>query len=278
MRSFKIFLLYFIFFLIISSQRIISKCYFKMGFIPSENVLIVLNQYSKFIKYISDKINCKIEPHFFNSYKDLSKDLELNHLDAAMISPLVYVNIRNKTNYEVFARTIRENKKSYRSEIITLKNSNINSLMDLKGKTIGFVDEQSCSGYLYPILHLAENHIYPGDFKQKKLNTHDNVLYATLYGQVDAGAVFEGAEKKFLDKNEIKKLKILAFTNEIITDPIVIKKNLDSNLKKKVITSILNCPRKFLPESITKFIKASDKEYEDIKIKLNNLKKLMNKK
>ncbi|GIW22853.1 MAG: hypothetical protein KatS3mg068_1860 [Candidatus Sericytochromatia bacterium] len=76
--------------------------------------------------------------------------------------------------------------------IIVRKDSNINTLKDLKGKRFAFGDPISTSSHIFPKMLLIKNGINPDtDFVNVLFaGTHDSVVLSVYNKKVDAGATF----------------------------------------------------------------------------------------
>ena len=155
-------------------------------------------------------------------------------------------------------------------------------LQDLRGKKIAFAGKHSTSGYLFPIAHLRENGLGKGAYKTKILKNHQAVAKAVASGRVNAGACFEDcrifewpSEK---DRNE--KTRIIAYTGEIPSDPILVRSNLSDEVKMTLRKAFLltNAQAALLTliskneTQITSFIEAEPKMYDQVVLEREKLK------
>ena len=81
----------------------------------------------------------------------------------------------------------------YYSIMVTLKDSGINNLDDMKGKVLGFADPNSTSGYLIPSVELPDIYNINMDeyFKDTPfMGGHENGVLGVLNGDVDAAVTW----------------------------------------------------------------------------------------
>lgn len=171
-------------------------------------------KYLPLLKWMTEQTGCKFVPVGASSYEDLIEKITQGKVHMAELAAVSYVQAK-KQNPEVdivaTATTWNADKTklidSYHSVIVTLKKyEDINTLQDLKGKPMGFVNQESSSGFVYPstLLKTGEGIDYEHFFnKYFFLGSHPNVTDAIVAGSVMAGANsnknFEAAQKKHGD-------------------------------------------------------------------------------
>ncbi len=149
------------------------------------------------------------------------------------------------------------------------EDSGIDDISDLRGKSFGYVDKASASGYLYADYSIKQAGLKP----ERDLGSiafagsHDNVIKGVLAGDFDAGATyneaFEKAEKNGVDT---RKLKIISKTGNIQKDAIAFSKRLSPELLEKIGKAFvefndfngLNTP-------VTGFVEGKDSNYDLIR-------------
>ncbi len=247
-KLFHLFLILFIFAFIIAcgskepkkaetrSETVISNKVFKVGRITYMNPRELLKEYSKLLEYLKPIVKkygyTDVELVLTKDYETLAKKFMSGKVDLAWVGTSL-LNFFRKRNFpvKVVVRPIWNGRTSYKGMIITRKNSPINSLDDLRGKSFAFTDLKSASGFMFPFALLIENGINPKkDFRKILfLEQHDRVLKAVYVRKVDAGAVFKGAPEK-LKKVDPKAFKVLAYTKEIPTEPLLVRKDFNEKL------------------------------------------------
>lgn len=171
--------------------------------------------------------------------------------DIASINTFSYLMANYKYGAEARLRIVRDgNETSYKGQIITHVDSGIDSISQIDGRKMAYVDPSSTSGYILPKALLDRHNIHPGEtaFAMR----HDNVVTMVYQKQVDAGATYSAppdpetgaildarmrVEKQFPDVE--KKIKIIGYTESIPNDPWVFRKNMPEKMKEKIIDAVL---------------------------------------
>jgi phosphonate transport system substrate-binding protein len=171
--------------------------------------------------------------------------------DIASINTFSYLMANAKYGAEAKLRIVRDyGETSYKGQFITRVDSGIDSLKDINGRTIAYVDPSSTSGYILPKAMLKRLGIKPSEsvFAMR----HDNVVTMVYQRQVDVGATYYAppdpvtgeirdarmrVERQFPDV--AKKIKIIGFTQDIPNDPWVFRKDLPEDMTDKIINALL---------------------------------------
>ncbi len=171
--------------------------------------------------------------------------------DIASINTFSYLMAHAKYNAEALLRIVRDgNETSYRGQLITRVDSGIDSLSEIDGRKMAYVDPSSTSGYILPKALLDRLGIHPGEtaFAMR----HDNVVTMVYQKQVDAGATYSAPPdpetgaimdarmrvlKQFPDVAE--KIKIIGYTERIPNDPWVFRKDMPDKMKEKIVEALL---------------------------------------
>jgi len=99
-----------------------------------------------------------------------------------------YVIANNRCGVEVGGAAVRRGWPVYWAEYIVRRDSDIYTFGDLEGKTWGYGDPGSTSGYIFPSVELAAAGITPGE--EVQTGGHPQTVLAVLNGEVDFGTVF----------------------------------------------------------------------------------------
>jgi phosphonate transport system substrate-binding protein len=127
---------------------------------------------------------------------------------------------------------------------VARKDSGIQTVADLKGKTFAFVDPTSTSGHLFPKAGLMKAGFNPEkDFGRVIFSgSHDSNAVAVQNKKVDAVAIadriLDAAIAKGLAKRE--DLQVVWKSDPIPESPTVWRKDLDPELKKRVQAAFMD--------------------------------------
>lgn len=145
----------------------------------------------KLAQYIGSRIKSPVEIVYRKSYQEMSFLLENKGVDAAFVCGLPYVLDHDKFGLELLASGVINGKPKYQSYLIVHRDSQIRSLLDLKGKVFAFSDPLSNSGYLVPLYHLSLVKETPDTFFKKYFFTysHANSIEAVAMRLADGANV-----------------------------------------------------------------------------------------
>lgn len=271
----------------------------RVGFVPSENVQQVAQNAQPIVGILQKRLDMEVQPFVATDYTGVVEALRANKLDIAFLTPASYVLAKREANVRVVLKSQRRGSPYYYAAIITHADSGIRSLEDLRNKTFAFGDPLSTSGHVFPRKMFKEKGIDPvRDFKAVIYSGgHDATVLAVLNRKVDAGATFantpegkDGAWMQYLkDPEEQKKIRVIAYSEPIPADNLVINGNLDPALAKRIEQIFLDLSedpggRKMLRElyQIDGFVAATDKDYESVRESFGsagiNLKEALKKK
>lgn len=171
--------------------------------------------------------------------------------DIASINTFSYLMANEKYGAEAKLRIVRDGgETTYKGQFITRFDSGIESLEDVDRRTMAYVDPSSTSGFILPKALLDRMEVKPSEtvFAMR----HDNVVIMVYQRQADVGATYYAPPhpetggildarmrvlKQFPDVEE--KIKIIGFTEEIPNDPWVFRKDMDEEMKEKIINALI---------------------------------------
>jgi len=157
--------------------------------------------YEPLLNYLGRATDAKITIVTARSYEDMVHYFADGRVDFGTISPVPYVSAQ-RLNPGVkllltelsWDPTRTKRVDSYQGMIVTLRaRDDINTVDDLRGKRMGFVSEESTSGFVFPSAYLQSIGIdYKNDFRSYAfLGSHPRATDALVAGSVDATATWD---------------------------------------------------------------------------------------
>ncbi len=183
----------------------------KFGITPWKTSDELYRMHKPLMNYLEKELKTKVSFNVTKDYSDLLEQIKLKRIDIGSFSPNAYVEAKSALPGLKYIVTPQEKDANgklqpyYQGVIIVLKSSSIHSLNDLKGKTFGFTDTQSTSGYIFPRNLMQKEGINPDtDFSEIfMLKKHNKVTAAVVNHSVDGGATakahFQEAVKEYGD-------------------------------------------------------------------------------
>ncbi|MFH1675867.1 MAG: phosphate/phosphite/phosphonate ABC transporter substrate-binding protein [bacterium] len=247
----------------------------RIAFVPSVETGGIELQLKEFEDELSWKISRKVEAKVVLSYAACIEQMAAGHFEIAMLPPLAYVLANDRYGVHVALKAVRNGSPTYRGEIITRVDSGIKTLEDLKGRTFGFTDSASTSGFLYPKTLLMVNGIdLDKDLKEYTMvGDHSAVVRAVLNGRVDAGACFDDARKNLLNSEPevMDKIVPIAYTADIPADTVSYRKDCTGDFYDLVTSALLHMTESgkdsvlYKIYGIEALVPAQDSDYDPIR-------------
>lgn len=217
---------------------------------PSNNPAKIIQAVTPLMEYLSEQSGDTFKLVVTKDYDELTQRIEDKSVDFAWVNSKNFVLLKEKKPSLRYLVTYLENSKSgqitpyYRSFIVALKETNITTLENAKGKHFAFTDKESTSGYAYPMMIFEDHHLNPYTFFQKVffLKKHDKVIEALINHSIDIGAISDGtyysAREKYGDK-----FNILASSAPIPLDAIVASENVSIEESQRISKLLENIPK-----------------------------------
>lgn len=174
--------------------------------IPSKNsALTMFNRWQPIIREVSQRSGYNLKIIMLKNHNQLITKMKNREIDLGYYSPFFYVKASKKIDLKPLVMRVKFGSPYYRSGFIVRKESEINSLKDLKNKKIALTAEaDSTSGYYIPLSMLKNNGFdLKKDLELVFTGKHINVLKSVVYQSAAAGAI----KLYILDEADNQKLK-----------------------------------------------------------------------
>lgn len=214
----------------------------RVSAIPDEAPTELQRKFKPLGEYLEKKLAMKVEFTPVTDYAASVDGLINGKLDMVWFGGFTFVQANHLSKGKVVPLVQRVEDEKFRSVFVTT-NKSINSLADLKGKTLSFGSESSTSGHLMPRSYLLAAKIDPDtDLKRISFSgAHDATVAAVAGGKVDAGAlnisVWEKLnEQKKVDPNVVR----VFYTTPAYYDyNWTVRADMPEALKKKITDAFL---------------------------------------
>ncbi len=246
----------------------------RISAIPDENPQEMLRIYAPFADYLAKQVGVPVRFTPVVDYAATVEGLAANRLDMVWYGGLTSVQAARQAKG---ARRIimRKEDAEFKSHFVTTKQTGINALKDLKGKTFSFGSVSSTSGHLMPRYFLLKNGINPEkDFSKFSFSgAHDATAAWVEAGRVDAGALNFLVWDKLVETKKIDTTKIFVFwTTPAYVDYVwTVRGGLDKGTVDRISKAFLKLnyenpvDRKLLDLHRTKgYIPARDEDWKSI--------------
>jgi len=253
----------------------------RFGVTPYLGPELTLESYQPITNYLEKRLGQNFELVIADSYGGLIDMVVQNKIDIFLISPLSYVVAKRKApSIHILGQESASGMVSYSSYVVVREDSRAETLKDLAGKQVAFVDQHSTSGFLFPYASFLKQKINP--FKEIDIcfaGSHIKAISQLVNRQVDAATVSSNMVN-FAVAKEIPSLqlnrqgfRILQKAGRIPYDALAVQGGFSPSGRQKIQSAFaqLNTRtprgRHALAKSanITGWIPASDEEYDNVR-------------
>ena len=227
---------------------------FRIGLLGGENEADRLRKNECMVEQLGEKLGVPVELYPASDYAGVMQGLLAGQLDAASLGASGYAGIYLQDSEAVepiFVALENDGSDGYYAMMYTKSDSGIESIDDMKGKSLAFADPNSTSGYLVPKAELEAQEINIEEYFSSTGfgGGHEQVVVAVLNGQYDAGVTWtsgvgeekegfsRGALRSMVDKDllDMSDLRIIWKSNLIPNGPWVVRKALPDEPKQIAI-------------------------------------------
>lgn len=191
----------------------------------SEDDPAMAKRWSVYRDYLGKATGLPVKLFESSDYNGSIQAISSGQVDMATLAGGGYANVDAQVGKLVApVLTVRqaEGDTGYYSALLVKQDSSIQSLQDMRGRSLGYVDFNSTSGYLYPRAKMREHGIDPDSFfgKTAFAGGHTQAVMALENGQFDAtivqmgggdpvhgfttGALYTMARRGLVDPNDFR--------------------------------------------------------------------------
>lgn len=244
----------------------------RFGILPTDQTTMD-TRYEPLFAYMEKTLGVKVKPYVGADYAAIIIAMSNDKLELAYYGPESYVQATKQGKVEaILASNHVKTGLGYYSALWVKSSSPIKTLADAKGKTLAFVDPNSTSGYLFPLVYMMRDlKIKPDTYFSQVIfaGNHNASLLSLVNGKVDVAAVHTGAvddatEKKQINPQEIRQI----WKSRLIPpSPIAVNGELPESFKKAVQKAFVDLKdKKILAGFDSKgFVAIEDSLYDPIR-------------
>lgn len=206
---------------------------------PNETI----EYYRNIAQYISKQIGRPTVLVQRKTYEELNMLMSNGEADIAFMSTGAYCSYRGLTEIELLAMVEYDNSTFYDMQIIVHKDSNINSLDDLQGKSFAFTDPLSYSGHMSVLQLLKDKGTRPEKYFGRYIYTysHDKSIWAVANKAADAASIDSMIVKYGIaNKDLLDKIRVIKTVGPNPTGPVAIREKMSSEQKEQLREVFLN--------------------------------------
>lgn len=246
-----------------------------LGMIPAEDNEQMAERFEPMRKYLEEGLGRKVEVFFATDYASVIEAMKKDKIDVALLGPLSYVLAEKQAGAEAFAIGVKEGGTStYHSYFVVPGDSPAQTLDDLAGKSVAFVDPASTSGGLVPTYIIRKKYNKSVDQFFGRIiyaGSHNAAELAVKNKTVDAAATDSIVYERMVSKGLISRdtNRVLCKSDPLPGSPLAYRGDLDPALKKKlqdlIVTAHEHVSVSGYDNSIVRYEKAAPSDYDVIR-------------
>ncbi len=200
--------------------------------------------------YLSGRLSRTVLTTVFADYRTLADSVISGEVNVGWMPPLAMISVLRRGG-GILASSQRRGASNYRAAIVVRDDSPYQTLTDLRGRDLAWVDRQSASGYRVALAMLADafDERSPSLGREHFHGSHRAVCEAVANGWADAGATYASlgpdgaiATAGWLDVlgERAGELRLLSLSPPIPSDGIAHRPGLDQTLQNELRTLLLS--------------------------------------
>ena len=184
-----------------------------IGLPPIENAEEGQRRYAPLAEYISETLGVPVTLRQANAYSGIIQAMDAGEADMALFGAAAYAAANEVLGGDLqpLAHAVsKTGDRGYVGVVIVAADSPMQSVDDLKDKTLAFADPNSASGYLVPNFYFNRLGYGEGHFASTGFSgSHENGILAVIRGTYDAAATWHytednGAVQRMIDREQIE--------------------------------------------------------------------------
>ena len=217
-----------------------------IGLLPEMNVFKQKKRFEPLAAYLGKHMGIPVRLTMLSLYGNIIERIEKEEIDAAFLGSFTGALAISQLNVVPLARPINtDGTSTYYGLIFVRKDSSIQSISDMKGKSLALVEKATTAGYIFPLAWLKpqgvdnidtyfSHHFFTG--------SHDAAVDAVLNGKADIGAAKNTVYEHMQQSNPLiaEELVVLANSPRVPSNSLCVRDTLDGQQKEQLKSLLLN--------------------------------------
>lgn len=173
-----------------------------MGIFPRRNTKVTYRMFSSMASHLGAIMGIPVKLETAKNFKEFWENVKQKKYDVVHYNQYHYVVSHANHGYRAIAMNEEQGSNTISGSIIVRKDSGIETLTDLKGKTIVFGGgPRAMQSFIIPTWLLEKEGITSDQYKTEFARTPPNAIFSVYHGQSDAA----GAGDAVLRMNQVQK-------------------------------------------------------------------------
>jgi phosphonate transport system substrate-binding protein len=245
-----------------------------MGVFPRRNPSEMIEMFNPLAIYLSRVLGRPVKIETTPDFNSFWEAVAAKRYDIVHYNQYHYIRSHKLYGYQVVAKNQEDGRDTIRGVILVRKDSGIQSLADLRGKTLLFGgNKQAMLSYIVPTFMLRQAGLKAGDYQEEFALNPPNVTLAVYFKRAVAGGTGDTVSNTpfVREKVDPSKLKILVTSDPVAQLPWAVRGDVSAELREQIRSALLAV--KHTPEAehilkkgyLTDITKAEDAEYDYVR-------------
>ncbi|RJQ49461.1 MAG: phosphate/phosphite/phosphonate ABC transporter substrate-binding protein [Nitrospiraceae bacterium] len=242
--------------------------------LPVENVSVMYEKFLPLKNYLEKELSRKVVLKVAQNYQEAIESIGTGKAHLAYLDPSAYCEAKQQHKIVPLVKTISAGSSTYRSVLVTRKDSAVSRIIDAKGKRVALGNIWSSSSSLIPSVMFKEVGINLKDFTIVDFLEHeDRIALSVLTGKHDIGGLSEKVAKKYINDG----LRIINTSEAIPQYSVCAYPGLPKSLQDTIRQALISIEPGRNPElvsgmkDITGFSPAEDRDFDVVRVMIKNL-------
>jgi phosphonate transport system substrate-binding protein len=242
--------------------------------VPEKNIFEQRRRYKYITDYLSMKMEMNVIVEIMANYGEISVAFQEGRADAGFFGSFSYVLTHAKAGIEIIARPEwLDGSSSYRGYIFVRKDSGIESVKDMKHKSLVLVDKATTAGYIFQRYYFKYSGIISMEDYFSRISfarSHDAAAWSVYSGEADIGGaknhIFNSLKEEYPDFSD--QMLVLAESPEVPSNGLAVRKDLNPAIKSRLKNLLLGLHENAVGREVLnnfgarKFIVTTDDDYD----------------
>ena len=216
-----------------------------LAFIPQENPEKLIGDIEIICAYISKEIGAPVSGFVTADHSAAVEALRNGDADISFMGALPFVIAEREVGAKVILSEVYRGRPLYTGRVFVRRDSGIDKIEDLRGKSIAFADPISESGYLYPLQIFVDAGLLKQGQDPKEFfgevyfaGGYQQAMQAMAGGLVDAAGASQYAEI-LLAADQQAEIKWISESAPIPSHVVIARMGLDTDLRSRFVAAML---------------------------------------
>lgn len=251
---------------------LIKKKIYIFGIYAGENPNRTFEMYQPMVDYINAHLkNSELRIEASRNYHVFNKKLFSGHFDFSLANPYGVVTSIEK-GYQIFGKMGDDD--VFKGLVIVRKDSQINTIEDLRGKVISYPDSTALAAAIMPQWYFHKHKLdIEKDIKNSYVGSQESAIMNVYLKKSDAACTWPPPWTNFIKKRPemAEKLMVKWETPSLVNNGLVVRKDIPSHVIKEVGDILFSMHtneegRSILrAQGISRYEKAEGKTYEPVR-------------